>query len=137
MNHDQLAHAYFRTTYIVEAPAGPIRLRIGERNGALDDLLAGSGVREWAFITAWNPGSFKLPPAENARNNADLEMRIGKGGYRFLPGEGVGDDGAWAPERSFLVLGIDQAKALALGRFYRQRAIVVGTAGGPPELIFC
>jgi hypothetical protein len=137
MNNRELAAAYRATSYIVDAPRGALAIRIGRADPALDALLDGLGADGWAFITAWNPGSMRLPPAENARNNADLLDRIARLGHAVLTGRGVGDDGRWPAEESFFIAGIPAADAVELGRYYRQRAIVVGRRGEAPELAWC
>ena len=55
----------------------------------------------------------------------------------MFPGEGIGDDGTWPPERSLLVLGIDHAGAVQLGHRFGQRAIVWGELGGLAALVLC
>jgi hypothetical protein len=55
----------------------------------------------------------------------------------MFPGEGIGDDGVWPPERSVLVLGIEREAALQLGRRFGQRAIVCGDLGGLATLALC
>jgi hypothetical protein len=52
-------------------------------------------------------------------------------------GEGIGDDGAWPPEPSILVLGIEREAAVQLGRLFGQRAIVCGELGGLATLVLC
>jgi Protein of unknown function (DUF3293) len=137
MTDRQLAEKYAGTSYIIEAPGGDVAIHVGRPSAVLDALLESLGAVDWAFITAWNPGSMRLPPAENERNNNDLLERIGRLGYEAIPGEGVGDDGDWPAERSFFVAGIPAGEAMALGRYYRQRAIVVGRRGGAPVLAWC
>jgi len=137
MSRAALEEAYRRTSYDVRAPEGTIRLRIGERPAMLDALLERHGAETWAFITAWNPGSFRLPRAENERSNRDLQERLLRMGYTAIPGAGTGDDEAWEPEESFFVPGIPRTTALELGRFYRQMAIVAGTRGARVELLWC
>ena len=44
MSRAALAAAYLATTYRVDAPRGPIALRIGERSAALDGLLKRRGA---------------------------------------------------------------------------------------------
>jgi hypothetical protein len=103
-----LSDAYQSTDFWVEdAPAGRFSFRCGERSERLDRLLVGHGLRDWAFITACNPGSQRLPDEENARRTRTLEVQL-----RGLPcviyhGRGVGTVGDWPPEPSFLMLGID------------------------------
>lgn len=133
----ELQEIYGRTSYNIHAPQGTIRLRIGEPSAALDALLEERGATTWAFITAWNPGSMRLPRMENERNNQDLLERLRRMGYDGIPGEGVGDDGSWEPEASFLVPELPPETALQLGRFYRQAAVVIGSRDLSPKLLWC
>ena len=55
----------------------------------------------------------------------------------MLPGEGIGEDGAWLPERSILVPGMECDAAVQLGRRFDQRAIVCGEVGGVAALVLC
>ncbi|MEO6037965.1 MAG: hypothetical protein ABIQ93_06080, partial [Saprospiraceae bacterium] len=59
----RLVSAYLRTIYRVQNP--PFDLRIGELNKSFDRWLAGQQIREFTFLTAWNPYSKTLPPEEN------------------------------------------------------------------------
>jgi hypothetical protein len=129
-----LAAAYLATTYVVDTPAGPLPLRIGQRHPDLDRLLAEHGVTSWAFITACNPGSTRLSDADNQARQRQLDEAVRRLGKVSLPGRGVGDDGSWPPEESVLVLGLDEAEAGAVGRLFGQTAIVCGTAGTPARL---
>jgi len=131
-----LAEQYSATSYMVEIPGAPLRLRIGQANAALDELLRRHGATTWAFITAWNPQSIPADLRANERDNAALLERIIRMGYPVLPGIGIGDEGGWA-EASFFIIGIPRADALQLGRSYDQRAIVAGEQGAPPELVWC
>ncbi len=126
--------AYRRTTYWVEAPSRWIRLRVGETNDDLAELLTSHGAARWAFVTADNPGSQPLPPMENGLRREALRDDIL---HECFPGVGVGDDGTWPPEHSFFVLGICRDAALDLGRRYGQVAILYGERGGPVELLAC
>jgi dihydroflavonol-4-reductase len=135
--HRDLRAAYHRTSYEVEAPGGRLRLRVGEPCPALDALLDRHGVRDWAYVTAHNPGSVPRAHPVNEREHDRLAAEVRDLGHAAYPGEGVGDDGSWLAERSLLVLGITREEARALGRRYEQAAVVVGRRGGAPELLFC
>lgn len=127
-----LVRAYLATEYRVHGgPQGPLTLRVGEPSPALDRLLDAEGAHRWAYLTACNPRSQPLPPQENARRLRALEEELG-GRYRLFPGEGV--LGAWR-EASILVLGMDEAEALAAGARWEQNAVVVGRRGGAPALL--
>ena len=131
-----LEAAYRQTIYRVCSASGPVDIRIGIRNGSLDRLLEAHQVREWAFVTASNPGSRASPQHENARRNAELEQVLREAGLQYLQGSGVPDESGWQPECSYLVLGIKKADAIAIAKRWGQCAIVWGTLWSAPELVW-
>jgi hypothetical protein len=100
-------------------------------------LLERHHARTFAFITAWNPTSQPLARAENVRRGSRLQADVAALGYAALPGVGKGEDPAWEPEESLMILGISRRKALTLGRRHGQLAIVFGRAGAPAHLVSC
>lgn len=132
-----LMQAYLNTQFRVETPAGQFTIRIGATSPPLDALLEQHGVRTWAFITAWNPGSRALSDAENHARHAALQFRLEALGLTVLPGIGEGPDGSWPPEESVLVLDIDRTTARDIGSEFGQNAIVVGSSHEPAELLIC
>ena len=135
MTNSQLFDAYRDTTFCADTPAGQLQIRIGQQHPELDALLEDHGMASWAYITAWNPRSEDIGQRENEANKAALLRDLA--GYRVFEGEGVGADGEWPPEPSFLVLGVTNADALKLGRKYGQNAIVLGRQGDTAELLGC
>jgi hypothetical protein len=133
-DRESLEAAYRATAYWVEAPAGRFALRVGVRCTDLDRLLAAHGVEAWAYVTAYNPGSWPLPEAENRARQDELCRAVAAAGYAAYAGEGVG--AGWPPEASLLVLGIGEEDAAALGRRFGQAAVVVGRSGGPARLLW-
>ena len=127
--------AYRRTTYRVFEGDSEIDIRIGSAPPALERLLDNHGAATWAFLTAWNPRSNQLPPAENHARQRELLDTIDRHGWTALRGAGIGDDGTWPAEESLLVLGISRDQAVLLARRFGQAAIVVGERGGPAELV--
>ena len=77
----------------------------------------------WAYLTAWNPHGERASEADNAAAQASLVAALS--GRTFFRGRGQAPDGSWS-EDSLLVLDISRADAEALGRRFRQKAIVVG-----------
>ena len=132
-----LLEAYRCTTYRLAAPGGYIDIRIGRRHPRLDVLLSALSVTEWAFITAWNPGSNLGSTAQNTAAQVELERIVREGGHAFYPGEGIPDLAGWAPERSLWIAGVARAAAVELGRRFGQKAIVVGSSGASAELLLC
>lgn len=128
--------AYRATRYIAETGRGEIVIRIDQPTPALDKLLAAKGHGEWAFISACNPGSQRLPDQENAERHARLIAEVTALGFQGIPGHGVPDDPGWQPEISLLILGISQGQATKLAEKFGQNAIVIGTPGLPARLCY-
>lgn len=115
--------AYLKAEYHVDGFAEPIL--IGRENAELGTLLKANKASEWCFITAWNPMSQELSRSENEARNEELGNALSE--YAVFGGEGRDPEGIWEAERSFLVIGISRANAVALARKYNQRAILYGT----------
>lgn len=130
-----LIAAYRATTYAAGTGEGRIVLRVGERSEPLLRAMAEAGASGAAFLTAWNPFSLPLSDEENAAAQRALAADVAAAGWRAIEGEGVGDDGAWPPEPSLLVLGPDETTARALMVRYRQNAVVWCGADGVPRLL--
>ena len=137
MSASSLAAAYLATSYCVDAPAGQIWLRVGKRSRNLDRWLRRQNARSWAFITAYNPASRRLPRWRNQGRQRCLHYHIDTLGFIAWPGAGVGDDPTWEPEPSFLVVGIPIDEARRIARRFGQNAIVAGRIGGAPQLVWC
>jgi hypothetical protein len=128
--------AYEKTRFCVDDGPRRVCFTDGSRSPRFQALLRRHDTRDWAFLTAWNPASVELSRAENDARQDDLKRDLVSAGYRWLPGEGVGDP-AWTPEESLLVLGISRGKAVAVGREFGQLAVVVGRRDGPARLVPC
>lgn len=129
----RLERAYRATTYRV----GSLALRVDTPTPpALDALLEGRGLDEYAYLTAVNPRSRPLPDAENRRRMAALRAALDEDGWVYLLGEAVADAALWPPEPSLLVLGLPAARAVELARAFEQNALVVGRRGGAARLVF-
>ncbi|MEO6760509.1 MAG: DUF3293 domain-containing protein [Saprospiraceae bacterium] len=124
--------AYLRTTYRVLTP--PFDRRIGETNKAFDHWLENQGADQFTFLTAWNPFSAALTPAENECRNRELESELLELGVAVYPGLGIGDDPTWSPEASFCALDLPPEEAVRLGQKFAQNALVYGRKGSVPEL---
>ena len=131
-----LHEAYRRTSYRAALASGArIAIRVGQTCAALDEELRARGLATWAYVTAANPHAERLSEAENAARHAQLVSALA--GYVCREGESAGDDGAWPPERSLLVLGIAEPAAVRIARRFEQEAIVAGALGEPARLVFC
>lgn len=121
--------AYRATIYEI----GSIQLRIGERSDAVSSRLRDENVTSAAIVTAYNPESVSLCEAENrAAHENLLNATVG---YVTLPTRAIDPTGAWPPEPGLLVLGISDEEAMALGRAFRQNAIVWIAPDEAPKLL--
>jgi ADP-ribosylglycohydrolase len=134
-NLGELFESYLKTDYVIEDGAVNLRLRIGERNSDLDELLLKFGESTSIFLTAYNPCSKEINRAENETRQTKLISILKDNGYKFFYGYGQGDSADWTPEPSVLVLGIDFNKAFELARRFEQNAFIFAEKGKPPMLI--
>ena len=128
---------YRNTTFRVEAPNGHLDIRIGDKHPRIDSVLSEHNATEWAYITAWNPGSRPTSTEQNALAQEKLIKIVQDRGFRFYLGDGIPDQEGWAPERSVWIAGISREEAVEIGRQFGQNAIVVGNLGSVAELLDC
>ena len=110
----ELVWAYRNASYVVSVSSQEIILKVDQANPELSALMKGSGVKNAAFLTAYNPFSQKLTFEENQRRHGRLVAAVNYLGLEFFPGEGRDDSGRWPSERSILVLGIELEDAVHL-----------------------
>lgn len=96
----KLPEAHRQTIYVASTPRGRLRVRIGEAHPQLDALWGDVDAEQWAYITAWNPGSELLSPLENHERQKALEAELREGGYTLYRGSGVPDGEDRDPEES-------------------------------------
>ena len=133
---DELLQAYRDTDYWCAGfdGQGPISLRIGVAQPALQVLYQLFRVNCAGFITACNPLSQSLSDAENTLRQQRLQSQLKQMGFACLPGEGRPLRPGWSPEPSWLVPGLSLPQACELGRRYQQHALVWAGSDGIPQL---
>jgi hypothetical protein len=134
--HVELFAAYEATDYVAFVSGQEITVRLGYRSRDLDRVMIRFGVGVAALITAFNPYSINVGRWRNLRANQMLRAALRQCGYKHFEGEGRGASADWPPEPSYLVLGIERAKAIQLGRRFRQNALVYFRMGRRAELVF-
>jgi Protein of unknown function (DUF3293) len=130
-----LVSAYRATDYVAHGNGWAVVIRIGHHSLVADRLLARMQARSGAFITAWNPFSKELSSQANEHWGRDLKRYLSVRGFAFAEGDGRGRTEDWPPEPSILAFGISRAEASAIGRRYRQNAVVYVPQGRPAELV--
>ncbi|WP_114240034.1 DUF3293 domain-containing protein [Dyella sp. C9] len=131
---EALLAAFRRTDYRVRlAEGGWASIRIDQP--LPPRLLSRLDGRPWAFITAWNPRSERVPRGRNrqAQHRLLAALRELGGGIAIHPALGVAEDGQWR-EPSLFVVGADTAHVDPLARQFGQHAYVYGTATSPARL---
>jgi hypothetical protein len=130
-----LVSAYRQTDYVALGNGRAVVVRVGHQSMVVDGLLARMHARNGAFITAWNPLSKGRSLGTNESWNRELKRYLIVRGFTFVEGEGRGRAGEWPPEPSVFAFGISRTEASAIGRRYRQNAIVYVPLGRPAELV--
>lgn len=116
-----LHQAFLNTTYrVLKRPI--INLKINQLHPELDYL------KNWAFITAWNPLSKNLSLEDNQKRNQSLEEDIKVLGLKYYSAIGISQDEKWS-EESFFIENIELVKANELALKYDQWAFVHGLMG--------
>ncbi|MDQ3016199.1 MAG: DUF3293 domain-containing protein [Bacteroidota bacterium] len=126
-----LIKAYLTTDYKVFNPI--LVIRIGQNNLDLDKFLILNHARDWAYITAYNPGSKLLSKEENEISHQKLLEEVVD--YKIWEGEGITNNSTWEPEKSLLILGISKENAIRVSSKFGQNAFVFGETGKIAELI--
>lgn len=132
----ELEAAYKATTYRVFLPGGICDLRIGEACETLRCWLETAGCKQFAVITAHNPGSQATDDSVNAEQQAKLECDLLEGNYEPYAAENQPDSDAWVAEESCFVPDLAVEDACALAADYGQNAVVCGGSDGVPHLVW-
>ena len=127
----QFAEAYRRADYRVNG----LLLKIGQPHPDFDRYLAEHGHTDFVILTAYNPCSTPLPPPVNAARHRTLLLLVDQLGLDQLTASGSDPEGNWPAEHG-LCLFVDSVFGGHLGRFYAQHAIVAGSLGTLPRLVW-
>jgi hypothetical protein len=130
-----LVSAYKATEYVAHDSGWVVVIQIGHHSVVVDRLLARMHAKDGAFITAYNPFSKELGFEANEHWDRELKRYLSVRGFAFVEGEGRGRTGGWPPEPSVLAFGISRTEASAIGRRFRQNAVVYVPRGRPAELV--
>lgn len=123
----RLEAAYRATAYVIRCGGRSVVLRIGAAPAALRWAVC----RQACVVTAFNPRSRLRSDAANLRAARRLKHSLRRQGLRFAPSLACSDEGAcgetpaWPPEPGLLVFGTDRRRSAALGRIWRQNAVVL------------
>ena len=129
-----LIQAYRETHYRVTDERA-FTLRIDIPSPELAAIYSARGISCSAFITAFNPFSRTLSPAENESRHEALIAGVVNRGLKHLSGIGEHPTNGWEGEKSLLILGLALEEARALGNEFEQNAIVWSGPDAVPKLI--
>ncbi len=127
----------YRTAHyrVVTGHSVSFTLKIKKKSPELEALLQNQNLASAAFVTAFNRHGRQTDRNINAREQKALLGDIRRTGLPFWEGFVEDPAGKWKSEPSFLVLGISQGDAEAMGRKYGQNAIVWAEDDAVPQLI--
>lgn len=132
----RLLAVYTVADYQIQAPRR-FTLHVGEASAPLMALHRQFRVETSAVITACNPGSERRDEQANALAHQRLVDAVSAYGWPFVPAINRDPRGEWPDEPGLLVLGVNQAAALELGRRFEQSAVLFNIAEQPPRLLWC
>jgi hypothetical protein len=132
MKTNEIEQAFLETNYIVHLQSD-IVLKIGEMPADLMKHLR--LLKNWAFITAWNPLPDILSKAENEQRNEDLQQYLLDRGYSIHKGIGISKDQSWS-EESFFIENIELEDARTASAQFGQLAFVYGERESGNQLVF-
>jgi len=113
--------AYKNTDYIVFAPEALV-LTVDQSSPKMEEILIKYNCKSAAFLTAWNPLSQVTDDKSNRAAQQQLAVDLHQLDVRVFEGVGIGRDGDWPGEESFLVLGIERIVADQIAVKYNQYA---------------
>jgi hypothetical protein len=125
---------YAETEYHVSA-LSPFILKVGHQSPELQAAYAEMEADTAFFITACNPFSEILPNAENLELQKNLATELAARKLKFLNAVGKHPESDWPGEAGYLVFGLSQDEANAMGAQWRQNAIVYCDSNAVPELV--
>lgn len=137
MTPQELHQAYSETTFRVlksDIFVNTIDLHIDEINNEIN--IVTPHIKEWAFISAFNPYPIVFSLDENLIRNNQLANDLKELNITFHPAIGISKDEKWS-EESFFIENISQENAFELAAKYGQRAFVYGKANEKTQLIYC
>ena len=130
-------HALYAATDFVVFDAGEEWvIKVGEISQRIDAVLDRFQATSASVISAWNPRSVLLSPAENAARHAELLTLLKSRKLDYLLGEGRDTTGDWIPEAECIVFGTSLEEGLDLARRFDQNAIVFLEHGKAPILAY-
>ena len=132
---EHLSKAYRNTRYRVQIL--DIDIQIDQKNEDLDVFLFDNHCWQWAFVSAFNPGSKVLPWPENEQRHQQLREKIQTLKLRICEGTGIpAPEENWEAEKNFLILDINKKDAIALAKEFGQLAILFGEFERKAELLW-
>ncbi len=130
-----IINAYFNAHYRVTGAGKEFVLRPKRKSQDLAEMMQSLGVESAAFLTAYNPFSVVIKEPQNVRANKALAVDLKKTGLKFFNGSGEDPSGNWKVEASFLVLGMTEEAAKAMGVKYYQNAVIWAGQDAVPRVI--
>ncbi|QOC21372.1 DUF3293 domain-containing protein [Wenzhouxiangella sp. AB-CW3] len=130
-----LLQAFLQTEYRVlpstNAAGVAIDVLIGRHHPRLDQFTE---HRDWAIVTAFNPGGHADQPSANKQRHQQLLAAVASAGLDFLPACNHDPSDRWPDEPSLLIIAPDRDWLIALALRLGQHALVSARPSKAAEL---
>jgi hypothetical protein len=133
---DALRTAYLAALYRFGPlpDTGPIELRVGQRNEALQAWLQGGKHHCATVLTAFNPGSERCSDERNAAAQHQLRDEAASRALCFIEGRNLDPAGHWPPEDSLLIAGLSLVDSHDMAHRFGQLAFLWSDTSAVPQL---
>ena len=128
---DALLQAFLATDYSVAFDGVELCVRIGQPCDGLGEAL---GERDWAIMTACNPGGEIREAASNQVANAELARACDRSGLGRWPAVNRARQGNWPDEPGWLISPAPVDWLARQAEAFGQVGVVVGSGPGPAQL---
>ncbi|MDR1075683.1 MAG: DUF3293 domain-containing protein [Xanthomonadaceae bacterium] len=125
-----LMESYASALYRVSLPQGEVGITPGRRAGRLEALFP---AKRYAVITAFNPGSRRLPQEENQLANRVLRRRLDALNIAIFPSTASDSEERWL-EPGWLATDLDRPAVDALARRFGQTGVLFWEHSQPVRL---
>lgn len=140
---NELHIAYLQTEFSIDFPDQRIWISPLSENPEFQSHLLKRGVKNWALITPFNPGSRFLSDGENQSRLKKFEeeellkgMKLSRNSD-YLPSISKPREPGITGEAGFWIANIFPWEAIRMGRRWEQNAILIGRSDGRAELLWC
>jgi len=129
---ESLLKAYQQTSF--RLLDSHIHIKINALNPDLDSFLIDNNAFRWVYLSADNPQSNLVSPAENKANRERFLQYCKENKFRYWPGRATPASGDWPAEENLLLLDVDKYRGDLLAIEFDQKGYLYGRVNGKAYL---